>query len=106
LRHGLKRAGGWSVERDGAAVDREISTPQVLLKSCRLDLRQRTGMGIALAAAARDVERVPLEGDGGRAEAIVTLNRATELRGKQAGVGVDDEIELSGIALEQQVPDR
>ncbi len=98
------------MDRTDQCIDTEVPTPHVLREVSRLDIGQRSGMGIGFIAKLRQIDLCIRRLDPNGAESIVrneteVISVRPFLYGfcQSAHVPLDDEIDIDDLAIEQQV---
>ena len=106
----LQLADPVAVQVDRHRVDGEVAPAQVFGQPRRLHIGERPGLRVGLAARGGEVNHQVAGADRGGAEALVLLGLAAEppgqLSGHGAGVTLDREVEVHGVAPEQEVAHR
>ncbi len=104
--HGDQLTGLRAGESEGDRVHGEVAAGQVVVDSRGLDIRQRTGMGVALGARARKVVAHPVTDNPQRAEPrLGALGHADRARQVER-VAVDREVNIQKPASEHDVTKR
>ena len=97
---------GVARERHGHRVEREVTAREVLAQRRRLDLRQRAGLRVGLAAGGGKIE---LEASGVnrcRREALVGADLSAQAPAHGSGVALDCDVEVGSVPTEQEVAHR
>jgi hypothetical protein len=101
---GRDRAGLGFAERHGDRVDGEITPQEILVEPCRHHLGKCTRVRISLAPGTRDIEGEAIDMESGRAEPLVQQGTGIEPFRQSMGIAIDDQVEIPGLQIEQQVP--
>jgi hypothetical protein len=106
MRRGPNAARIRTGEHHGDRVDGEVATQEIVGERRRLDIRQRSRLGVSLAPGLGQVVGEAVEGDGRRSEPVVIANAAAQPPGECCDIAFDDQVEIPGAAVQQQIAHR